>query len=393
MAIFNSLGSNYSLKFALQTLLAADNPAYRTKLINYLGRRYIGKAFLFYKGRHAITCALQALKLPQDSLVGITGFTCFAVYEAVTKAGLQPFYLDINESLNFSSESLEGRNLKCVIVQNTLGYPCPITEISDYCRSNNIYLIEDLAHSIGGSYSSGLEMGTVGDMTVLSFSQDKVIDAISGGGLIIRTESIPFEQPQLTRLVSSVQLKDRLYPLFTIIIRATYSISIGKALHSLLKKLRLLSKPVDLVSDGVCELPSWYCKQILSNYQALNDLLAHRKKIARIYHGALPEAIKLTSLSISDSSNLRYPIRIANNRDQLMTLLKQNQFHLSDIWYDAPIGPKKYLARTNYTNQCPKAQKISDQIVNLPTHQNITVKHAQILSDIINQWHSTQLKK
>src|SRR2546428_552227 len=69
-------------------------------------------------------------------------------------------------------------------IQNTLGYPCNIEEVKLICEQKKITLIEDLAHSIGTTYNNGVESGTMGDMTILSFSQDKIIDGISGGALI-----------------------------------------------------------------------------------------------------------------------------------------------------------------------------------------------------------------
>jgi len=53
------------------------------------------------------------------------------------------------------------------------------------CQENKIVLIEDLAIQLV-LFIPKKEAGTVGDFTILSFSQDKVIDGISGGALIVR---------------------------------------------------------------------------------------------------------------------------------------------------------------------------------------------------------------
>src|SRR3972149_9106253 len=98
MAVFNSLGSNYNFRFALKAL-APRFGHHHLKLREFLGAKYGGEVILFHKGREAIELALQIIQkianLPQGTGVAITGFTCFALYQAVVKAGSIPFYLDI----------------------------------------------------------------------------------------------------------------------------------------------------------------------------------------------------------------------------------------------------------------------------------------------------------
>ncbi|MDO8658975.1 MAG: aminotransferase class V-fold PLP-dependent enzyme, partial [Candidatus Parcubacteria bacterium] len=246
MNIFNSLGSNYNLKYVLNSLFADGQDSNR-KLKNFLEEKYQGKAILTYKGREALTLALKILNLPKESIVAINGFTCFAVYKAIEQAGYKPICLDLDEKnsdLNFSPETLEkalkeNKNIKAVVIQNTFGYPADIEKIAQICKEKDIILIEDLAHCIGTKYSNGQEAGTIGDFTALSFSQDKVIDAVSGGTLVIRNKQ--FQNPDLASqgdaLEHKQQLRDRLYPLLTYKIRFLYNFGLGKPLHFLLKRL------------------------------------------------------------------------------------------------------------------------------------------------------------
>jgi|SRR3989344_705258 len=195
MSVFNSLGSNYNFNFVLKALFVNNKASYSSALVNFLENKYQGKATLLYKGRQALELGLKSLNLPQGSFVAINGFTCFAVYEAIKKAGLEIEYLDIEKGeLNFSPQELEKHlkenpNVKVVIVQNTLGYPCQIEQIAKICKEKKLVLIEDLAHSVGTKYENGQEAGTIGDFVVLSFSQDKIVDGISGGALISKNNS------------------------------------------------------------------------------------------------------------------------------------------------------------------------------------------------------------
>jgi perosamine synthetase len=389
MSIFNSLGSNYNFKSVLRSLFSSGRDQKR-KLINLLEEKYKGRAILTYKGREALIIALKILDFPKESVVAINGFTCYAVYKAIHKANLVPVCLDLdskNSDLNFSFEIFkktldENKNIKAVVVQNTFGSPCDIEKIAVICSEKNIILIEDLAHCIGTKYANGKEAGTVGDFVTLSFSQDKVIDAVSGGALVIRnkkyrealslSKGFQFKNP-------SNQFKDRLYPLWTFKIRKLYDVGLGKLLHYVLKDLNLLSKPMTEGLYDFYSLPNWYCNLALFEFRKLNQQLNHRKEIAKIYAKNLNKKILNQNIvnKISNSVNLRFPVFV-ENREELIKFLKKSKIFVSDIWY-FDVAP-----------ECPNAVEISHKILNLPTHINITKKDALRICERINIWLKSQ---
>jgi len=385
MAIFNSLGSNYNLQYILNSLFS-DSSRQDQRLRTFLQDKYGGKAILTYKGREALILGLKNLNLPQDSAVAINGFTCYAVYKAVHEAGLVPVCLDLNKEnsdLNFSPETLErtlieNKNIKAVIIQNTFGYPCDIERIIEVCSRNNLVLIEDLAHCIGTKYANGKEAGGVGDITVLSFSQDKVVDAVSGGAIIIRNKKY-FNRENYEFKTPKDQLKDRFYPAFTYKIRFLYDLGIGKILHYLLKNLDLLSKPMRRGLYNFYSLPNWYCNLALHEFKKLSVQLKHRQEIAKIYAKNLNKKIINQNITknISNSVNLRFPIFI-KNRGELIKFLEKNKIYVSDIWY-ADVAP-----------ECSNAVAISKTILNLPTHINVSNCYALRIVDLINLWTKSQ---
>lgn len=396
MTIFNSLGSNYDFNFVLKSIISQNNKKEAESLIDLLEGRYSGKTILFYKAREAIKTALLLTNLPKRSKVAITGFTCWAVYEAVKSAGFQVEYLDIDEDLNFSpvefEERLKKTTIKAVIIQNTLGYPCEISQIEKICKERGIILIEDLAHSIGTSYVDKREAGTVGDFTILSFSQDKIIDGISGGALIVRNKKyVERKLPIQNELSLKNQLKDKSYPLLTYIIRNTYKVALGKVLHLFLKNLNLLSKPIENNSIKFHVLPNWYCFLIKLGFKKLTDNLEHRRRISYIYAQNLNNDFLSSTIvkHIPNSTNLRFPIFV-KDRESLIACLKQKDIFISDIWYDAPVAPRRLLKLTDYKNQCHKAESISKKIINLPTHINITERYAKTICLNINKWTKSQ---
>ncbi len=403
MSIFNSLGSNYDFGFVLETFFATNKESSSLRLKIFLEEKYEGNAVLVYKGREALRLALRVITpsldrgaiAPKGKTVGICGFTCYAVYEAIMKEGYDVEYLDIDESLNFSYDTLKKAlqkisNLKVLLIQNTLGYPGDIEKIAKLCQEKGIILIEDLAHCIGTKYADGKEAGTIGDFVILSFSQDKMIDGISGGALVVRTLEMRSEKLEVNfeALDLKKQYNDRLYPLFTFLIRKTYALGIGKVLHWFLKKKKWLQSPMDNQgSENIHEMPDWQAYLIYQGYKELEENLAHRRKIATIYEEGLNKITLEKSIvkNVLLSANLRFPIFV-EKRGELISYLKQKNIYISDIWYDAPIGPKKYLSKTDYTAQCPNSEKIVGSIVNLPTHRNVSEVQAKFIVRSINEW-------
>jgi dTDP-4-amino-4,6-dideoxygalactose transaminase len=393
MRVFNSLGSNYNSEFVFSALFSKNDVKYSSELKSYLENKYHGKAILLYKGREAVKLALDLMNLPKNSHIAINSLTCYAVYKAINDAGHKAVYLD-TRPLNFSPSVFEAKlkedpKVKAVIIQNTLGFPCNISEIEKTCKKREIILIEDLAHSIGAFYTNGKEAGTVGDFAVFSFSQDKLVDGISGGALVARNKKYQnFNSLKLDHVENAQQAIDKLYPLFTYIIRTTYQSGFGKILHLALKKMNLLSKPMgDEDPITAHSLPYWYCNLINRQFKGLQNNLGHRKNIALIYARSVNSKITLSTnkQQIEQSTDMRFPI-LTTNRNSLIKHLKRYGIYISDIWYDAPIAPKKYLASTDYDYSCPESEKISSQLLNLPTHKNVSVSQAKYISERVNQW-------
>lgn len=396
--VFNSLGSNYDLRFVIKSLLTFPTKTDSVRLKLFLEKKYNGKAILLYKGREAIKLALEISGLPKGSKVGINGFTCYVVNQAVVEAGYVPIYLDVGDwDLNFDLKNLEKhKDLKALIIQNTLGYPLDIVSVRSFCNKNNILILEDLAHSAGSIYDNKNDVGKIGDFTALSFSQDKIIDAVSGGALIVRNDKFKerLDGIVFSKLPNANRIHDELYPLFTYKIRKLYPFTIGKVLHLVLKKLGLLSDPMGSIENiRYHVLPRWHASMAMFSLGNLDRQIKHRKEIAKIYIKNLDKKLlSLGAIQNSDlSTNIRFPIFV-EGRDKLVYYLRNNGIFVSDIWYDAPVAPLKFLNKTGYKGECPKAEVDAKQILNLPTHINVSDKKAEKISALINQWQSINQK-
>ena len=92
--IFDSLGSGYSLDFALRFLRASASAAADRDLKELLSQRYSGQAWLYFRGRAALCEAVRLCKA--DSVI-TSGFSCYVVEEAIVAAGGRPIFADMDE--------------------------------------------------------------------------------------------------------------------------------------------------------------------------------------------------------------------------------------------------------------------------------------------------------
>lgn len=325
-----------------------------TALKRFLSKKYNGKAILCKNGRSALAIVLKTYFKPGDSII-VNGFTCYAVYEAVRSAGLNPVFADIDKkTLNYNLESLnelEDNNIRGIIVQNTLGNPVDIKAIEDFAHKRDLIIIEDLAHCAGLRYRDKREAGTVGRACILSFGKDKAIDTVSGGAAILRNppegiDMIPNKSPRL-----SDHLRARLYPMFGAMSRNLTYLGLGGALMRALVGLHLVEKSADNKLDTKRRLSKFEAKLALKQLQELRR--DGEPPVRQFYY--------------------------VHDRARLLRLLQKNGYYFGGFWYEKPVSPSRYYGKTNFPeSRCPNAVYAAEHIINIPnyyTHRDLSLAH------------------
>lgn len=380
---FQSVGSQYSFKDAWAHLFARGNKATVTALSTELEHQFGGKAYLYANGRSALAAALKPIVTPSDE-VAINGFTCYVVQEAVRTAGASPLFLDVDLStLHFSDVQLSEviaahPNLRAIVIQNTFGIPCDIVRIEAFARAHQIVLIEDLAHSVGLTYSDGRKAGTVGDLVMLSFGRDKLLDCVSGGALIIRdSQYLDKIQAPVHAPSRSSQRRDRWYPTLMWWARALYPIGIGKVLMKCYQVTKMVVRTADGSIDPLCTLPAWQASRVLAKLSLLDSDIARRRQLIETYSSSLASSFHHSSAPV------RFPY-LAKDRTRVWNALRKQKFYLDDTWYDTPIGPARLYDKVGFPeSSCPNAVEVARRIINLPTHRDISIADATHIAHIV----------
>jgi len=139
----------------------------------FIGAKY---AKATTSGTTALHLALLSLKVGKGDEVIIPSYVCQSVLSAVNYTGAKPVLADIEkDSFNISTNTIKPLitdKTKVIIVSHMFGFPADILSIKEI--SKKIPIIEDCAHSIGGSYK-GKMLGNFGDLSIFSFYATKLI--------------------------------------------------------------------------------------------------------------------------------------------------------------------------------------------------------------------------
>ena len=152
------------------------------------------------------TALLLAGVMPGDEVIS-QALTFIATCNAITYAGAQPLFIDVDKAtMGLSPSALKtflennaektvdgtcnkftGKRISACVPMHTFGFPCRISEIAEICAAWDIALIEDAAESLGSSVGNR-HTGTFGSMATLSFNGNKVITT-GGGGMLITDDA------------------------------------------------------------------------------------------------------------------------------------------------------------------------------------------------------------
>lgn len=140
----------------------------------------------------ALRVALAALGVGRGDEVIIPAFTFVATAEAVIQSGADMVVVDIDDTLNMDTLSLETaitEKTKVIIPVHMMGAPANMDAIMAIAKKHNISVLEDNAQGCGGTYK-GASLGTIGDMGAFSFDAGKVMITGEGGMVVTKDRDL-----------------------------------------------------------------------------------------------------------------------------------------------------------------------------------------------------------
>ena len=143
----------------------------------------------FFWARNAIFYSLRALGISPGAHVLLPAYLCRAAVEPFEVFGADVEFYSISRACQPDFAELESRitpRTVAILVAHYFGFPQPIDKLRALCDRHHLYLIEDCAHVLQGSFG-GQPLGTFGDAGV--FSWRKFLPIYDGGDLWLRKRS------------------------------------------------------------------------------------------------------------------------------------------------------------------------------------------------------------
>lgn len=273
---------------------------FEKKIAKYIGAKY---ALCFNSATSALYCAYRcAFKQGQSVITTPNSFVATA--NMLIACGCKPIFADILDDGNISVESIKsllakkitntaGNNAKAqniagIVSVDFAGKSVEAKSIKSLAKAHNLAFVSDSSHAFGGELD-GIKIGTFADVSIFSFHAIKPITTAEGGAIITNDKSI-YERAKLLRShgLSKISLWDS----------EVQDFGFNFRLNELQAALGL------------------------SQLEKIDEFLAKREKIAKIYDEAFCENPKFAKEYFTPthaqnppnikSTNHLYPILLSN---------------------------------------------------------------------------------
>lgn len=315
-------------------------------------KKYIdsGECVAVNSGTAALHLAINILDI-RDKEVLVPALTFISTVHSIVYNGGKPIFVDvIPETLCIDPIDMEKKissKTKAVIPVHFGGIPCDMNRIHNICKKNNLYFITDAAHACGAQYNNK-KIGTEAEMVCFSYHPVKNLAMPKGGAITINGKN----KLQIKNKLNSLRwcgIDNRKNPFYDIT-------SLGYNYY------------MDEISAAIG----------LEQLKKLNTLNNTRKKIAKRYNSEIKSMEKMPF--DNNSSYHLYWIRV-KNRNQFIKKMLSNRIEVG-THYKAAHKMSYYKSKT----KLPVSEKISDEVVTLPLHPNLTDDNLDYIIKSVNSF-------
>jgi len=133
----------------------------------------------------------RRLKPGDEVITAAAGFP--TTVNPIVQLGATPVFIDselrtYNADLSLLEAALSEKT-KAVILAHTLGNPYDAQRVHDFCRKHRLWMIEDCCDAVGARWN-GVQVGTFGDISTVSFYPAHHMTMGEGGAVMMRSPKL-----------------------------------------------------------------------------------------------------------------------------------------------------------------------------------------------------------
>jgi len=193
----------FVMKNMLKNNISGTSPVvnqFEQNFSDYFNRDY---GVSLSNGSVALDVAFKLFNFKEGDEVILPSFTIISCLSAVIRSGATPVFCDVDfDTWNMTLEDVKrvySKKTKAVLAVHTYGLPSEISEISDFCKEQNLFLIEDTAEAHGVTID-GKKCGSFGDVSTFSFYANKHVTTGEGGMILTDSEELSKQAKKIRNL-------------------------------------------------------------------------------------------------------------------------------------------------------------------------------------------------
>ena len=321
-------------------------------------------------GTDALLLSLMAHKVGPGDAVFTTPFTFIASAEVICLLGATPIFVDIDpDTYNIDPQKLQiaieqaqagtvrgttitqKLNPKGIIPVDLFGLPADYDKINRIAKQHGLFVLEDAAQSLGGSYK-GKKVGNLADIAATSFFPAKPLGAYGDGGAIFTNDE--------TMANSLRSLREH-----------------GKGSHK-----------YDNVRIGINgRLDTLQAAILLPKLEIFESEMKERQEVAARYSNALKGLVKVPHIPDGLSSAWAQYSVVTDKRDVYLNKLKELGIPTA-IYYPRPLHLQTAFAHLGYRQgDFPISEQMSDRIFSLPMHPYLEASNQDRIVEAVKRAH------
>jgi len=330
----------------------------------------------------AVTSATAGLELamiaceigPGDEVI-TTPLSWISTANAIAARGGTAVFADVDpRTMNLDPQSVPQKitpRTKAILPVHLFGQCCDMDALAELARPRGIRIVEDCAHVAGGTYK-GRQAGSLGDIGVFSFHQQKNMTTLGEGGMLTTSDQQLYE-----RMLSYRSLCCRTYDP-----KGKY-LPIDDAKQPMGKRYWVLDFDDVGFNYRMTDAQAAVGRVQLKKLNAFN---ARRREIADIYRQRLEKLPGLGMPHVPKENNHVYHVFCVRvlpefKRDKEDFMWQLYTERRIKVWsHYMPIHLTTAFRKLGHApGECPVAEQLFGQYVSLPIHPRLTPEAIEYL--------------
>ncbi|WP_108246365.1 DegT/DnrJ/EryC1/StrS family aminotransferase [Muricauda brasiliensis] len=338
--------------------------AFQNELQEYLGVKHVIPCA---NGTDALQICMMGLGLQPGDEVITADFTFAATVEVIGLLQLTPVLVDVEpDTFNIDVKDIEKAitpKTKAIVPVHLFGQCSNMDEIMELAKKHDLYVVEDNAQAIGGSYyskdGSKLKAGTIGHVGATSFFPSKNLGCYGDGGAIFTNDD---DLAHIIRGIVNHGMYKRYYH---------DVVGVNSRLDSIQAAvLRAKLPKLDYYNQKRWEAASKYSQALKGQEHIV---------VPKISCGCDSEK------SVCDCHVFhQYTLRITNGkRDALVQHLNDNDVPCG-VYYPVPLHKQKAYVDDRYNEEdFPVTNQLVNEVISLPMHTELDDEQIEYITSLV----------